>query len=64
VIVGDFHQAQQIRISDAVAIIAQEKQQITAETAAYVNDLHVLDYTQREQVKQIRPKLFARMGGL
>lgn len=64
VIVGDFHQAQQIRISDAVAIIAQEKQQITAETAAYVNDLHVLDYTQQEQVKQIRPKLFARMGGL
>ncbi|KRM07902.1 MAG: septum site-determining protein MinC [Liquorilactobacillus ghanensis] len=64
VIVGDFHRAQQIRISDAIAIIAQEKQAVTAETAAYVNDLHVLDYTKREQVKQIRPKLFARTGGL
>ncbi|WP_281164666.1 septum site-determining protein MinC [Liquorilactobacillus sicerae] len=63
IIAGDFHQSQQIRISDAIAIISQEKLVADQETVAYVNDLHVLDYTKRSQIKQIRPKLFSKLGG-
>ena len=62
VIAGDFQQAQQIRISDAIAIIGQGKVSVNANTVAFVNDLHVLDYTKRDQIKKIRPKLFAKLG--
>ncbi|KRL04202.1 septum site-determining protein MinC [Liquorilactobacillus oeni] len=63
IIVGDVHAAQQVRIADAVAIVAQEKIAKSKETVVFVNDLHVLDYTKHTEIKTIRPKLFARMGG-
>ena len=62
IIVGDFQRAQQIRISDAIAIVSQEKVAVNADTVAFVNDLHVLDYTKKDQIKKIRPKLFAKLG--
>ncbi|KRL97992.1 septum site-determining protein MinC [Liquorilactobacillus satsumensis] len=63
IIVGNVHAAQQVRIADAVAIVAQEQVADDEGTVVYVNDLHVLDYTKHTEVKTIRPKLFARMGG-
>lgn len=62
IIAGDFHQTQQIRISDAIAIVGQEKVVVNTDTVVFVNDLHVLDYTKKDQIKKIRPKLFAKLG--
>lgn len=65
IIVGNVSKAQQVRIADVVDIISENQEVISKdeETVVYVNDLHVLDYTKREQIKKIRPKLFAHMGG-
>lgn len=65
IIAGNVSNAQQVRIADVVDIISEDEQKKArnSEVVVYVNDLHALDYTKRDQVKVIRPKLFAHMGG-
>ncbi|EJF02162.1 septum site-determining protein MinC [Liquorilactobacillus mali] len=65
IIAGNVSKAQQVRIADVVDIISDDEEKMArdSEVVVYVNDLHALDYTERDQVKVIRPKLFAHMGG-
>ncbi|KRL00086.1 septum site-determining protein MinC [Liquorilactobacillus capillatus] len=63
IIIGNIHTTQQVRVADVVDIVEDDKVQTNDETVVFVNDLHVLEYTEREKVKIIRPKLFTRMGG-
>ncbi|KRM97527.1 cell division inhibitor [Liquorilactobacillus aquaticus DSM 21051] len=63
IIVGNIHATQQVRIADVVDILEEDQLEDSSETVVFVNDLHVLEYTEREKVKMIRPKLFTRMGG-
>lgn len=55
IIVGNVSKAQQVRIADVVDIISENQEVISKdeETVVYVNDLHVLDYTKREQIKKL-----------
>ncbi|WP_311407569.1 septum site-determining protein MinC [Liquorilactobacillus uvarum] len=63
IIIGNIHATQQVRIADVVDILEENQIEDSAETVVFVNDLHVLAYTERAKVKMIRPKLFTRMGG-
>ncbi len=63
-IIGDVHNAQQVRIGEQYEILDDTTQTITENTVVYVNDLHVLDYGKVENLKQINPKFFNQIGGV
>ncbi|MFD1126334.1 septum site-determining protein MinC [Lentilactobacillus raoultii] len=63
-IIGDVHNAQQVRIGEQYEILDDTNQKITENSVIYVNDLHVLDYGKVEDLKQINPKFFNRIGGV
>lgn len=63
-IIGDVHNAQQVRIGEQHEILDDTNQKITENTVVYVNDLHVLDYGKVEDLKQINPKFFNQIGGV
>ncbi|KRL61872.1 septum site-determining protein MinC [Latilactobacillus fuchuensis] len=61
VIAGDLSHAVQLRIADAVEILDHKKNQFTAQSMSYINDLHVIDYGAITDLKQINPKLYRKM---
>ncbi|KRN24764.1 septum formation inhibitor [Secundilactobacillus similis DSM 23365 = JCM 2765] len=63
VVVGDLHQAQQVRIGEQISIVEVDQPDADAQTIAYVNDLHVLEYGQLADLKTINPKMYHQMGG-
>lgn len=63
-IIGDVHNAQQVRIGEQYEILDDTNTKISENTVVYVNDLHVLDYGKVESLKQINPKFFNRIGGV
>lgn len=63
VVVGDLHQAQQVRIGEQISIVEVDQPATDAQTIAYVNDLHVLEYGQLADLKTINPKMYHQMGG-
>ncbi|KAL3950969.1 septum site-determining protein MinC [Lentilactobacillus hilgardii] len=63
-IIGDVHNAQQVRIGEQYEILDDTNQKITENSDVYVNDLHVLDYGKVEDLKQINPKFFNQIGGV
>lgn len=62
-ILGDLHNAQQVRVGEQFDVIDDEKLEEDVQTIAYVNDLHVLTYGSLNELKQINPKLYNRIGG-
>lgn len=63
-IIGDVHNAQQVRIGEQFEILDDTNRKIDNSTVIYVNDLHVLDYGKVEALKQINPKFFNQIGGV
>ncbi len=65
VIAGNIAQAQQLRIADLVEIVNEDEKigELNETSALVVNDLHALAWTNIEQLKTIRPKLFVKAGG-
>ncbi|GHP12603.1 septum site-determining protein MinC [Lentilactobacillus fungorum] len=63
-IIGDVHNAQQVRIGEQFEILDDTRHHIDGGTVIYVNDLHVLDYGKVEDLKQINPKFFNQIGGV
>ncbi|KRN88971.1 septum site-determining protein MinC [Ligilactobacillus ceti] len=63
IIVGDVSQAQQLRVGDVVNIVEEEDQERLLKALVYVNDLHSLEYTTLDKLKNLRPKLFLKTGG-
>ncbi|KRL21805.1 septum site-determining protein MinC [Lentilactobacillus kisonensis] len=63
-IIGDVHNAQQVRIGEQFEILDDTKREMNSGTVIYVNDLHVLDYGNVEDLKQINPKFFNQIGGV
>ncbi|MTV83002.1 septum site-determining protein MinC [Secundilactobacillus folii] len=63
IVIGDFHRAQQIRIGEQINIVEPDEVPDDAQTVAYVNDLHVLEYGQLSELKTINPKMYHQMGG-
>nr|SFZ87864.1 Septum site-determining protein MinC [Loigolactobacillus rennini] len=62
IVVGDLSRASQVRIADSVDILADSKQKFTPRSVTYINDLHLLDYGELDQLKTIRPKLYNQIG--
>lgn len=64
-IIGDLHNAQQIRIGEQHEIVDDTTNiNFSNNTVSYVNDLHILDYGKLEDLKQINPKFFNQIGGI
>lgn len=64
VIVGNISGAQQVRIADLVTIFDEDNREKSFEPVVYVNDLHKIAYLCLEELKTLRPKIFAKIGGL
>ncbi|USS91258.1 septum site-determining protein MinC [Fructilactobacillus carniphilus] len=64
--IGDFHEAQQVRIGEQIEIIADQRQPVSTDvrTVMHVNDLHSIDYSNLDNIKAISPKFFSRIGGI
>ncbi|UDM31728.1 septum site-determining protein MinC [Lentilactobacillus laojiaonis] len=64
-IIGDLHNAQQVRIGEQFEILDDvSENNLTRESVVYVNDLHVIDYGKIEDLKRINPKFFNMVGGV
>ncbi|HIW72495.1 MAG TPA: cell division inhibitor [Candidatus Levilactobacillus faecigallinarum] len=63
-IMGNLQTAQQIRIAEQFDIVEADQIQPSAQTIAYVNDLHVLSYGNLGNLKKINPKLYNQIGGI
>ena len=63
-IVGDLHNAQQVRIGEQFDVVADRQISTSYQTIAYVNDLHVLSYGKMNDLKHINPRLYNRIGGM
>ncbi|MEJ6400396.1 septum site-determining protein MinC [Nicoliella lavandulae] len=63
-IVGDLHNAQQVRIGEQFDIVADKDIEDSYKSVAYVNDLHTLDYGKIKELKKINPKFYNRIGGV
>ena len=63
VIVGDVTHAQQVRIADLVTIFDDEVQPDKSKPVVFVNDLHKLAYLRMDELKKLRPKIYAKFGG-
>ncbi|ASN62007.1 septum site-determining protein MinC [Latilactobacillus curvatus] len=61
VVAGDLSHALQLRIADAVEILDHKKTPFTAQSVSFINDLHVIDYGELTDLKQINPKLYRKM---
>ncbi|KRM22283.1 septum site-determining protein MinC [Latilactobacillus graminis] len=61
VVVGDLSHALQLRIADAVEVLNHKKTLFTAQSVSFINDLHVIDYGELTDLKQINPKLYRKM---
>lgn len=57
-ILGDLHDAQQVRIGEQINIVEPDQLSAQSQTLAYVNDLHVLEYGQLTELKTINPKMY------
>lgn len=64
VCVGNLAAAQQVRIGDAVIIVAEEQVPASEQTVAFINNLHAIEFGDLRQLKNLRPKLFAKIGGM
>ncbi|MGX5377195.1 septum site-determining protein MinC [Ligilactobacillus sp. LYQ135] len=64
VIVGNISAAQQVRIADLVTIFDDDNRKDSFEPVVYVNDLHKISYLKLEELKKLRPKIYAKIGGL
>ncbi|WP_413627147.1 septum site-determining protein MinC [Fructilactobacillus vespulae] len=64
--VGNFSDAQQIRIGEQIEIIADKSDEVSEDvrTVVYVNDLHTITYSNLDNIKEISPKFFSRIGGM
>ena len=63
-IIGDLHNAQQVRIGEQFDVVADRQISASNQTVAYVNDLHVLSYGKINDLKHIDPRLYNRIGGI
>lgn len=64
IIVGNISAAQQVRIADLVTIFDDDNRKDSFEPVVYVNDLHKISYLKLEELKKLRPKIYAKIGGL
>lgn len=62
VIGGDISEAGQIRIADTIEVI--EKNDYSAATLSFINDLHMLEHGEMTQLNKLRPKLFRKLEDL
>ena len=64
--VGNFHNAQQVRIGEQIEIIEDNREKISEDlrTVVYVNGLHTISYSNLDNIKEISPKFFSRIGGI
>ncbi|XIF20409.1 MAG: cell division inhibitor [Acetilactobacillus jinshanensis] len=63
-IIGDLHNAQQVRIGEQFDITADRQIPASNQTVAYVNDLHILSYGKMTDLNKINPKFYNRIGGI
>ena len=63
-IIGDLHNAQQVRIGEQFDVVADRQIPASEQTVAYVNDLHVLSYGKIAKLRYINPKFYNRIGGI
>lgn len=63
-IIGNLHTAQQVRVGEQYDIVDDRPIEDSAKTVIYVNDLHVLSYGKINNLKEINPKFFNRIGGI
>lgn len=61
IVAGNLTKAVQLRIADAVEIIDPKKTPFNSQSISYINDLHVIDYGEITDLKQINPKLYRKM---
>ncbi|WP_252898384.1 septum site-determining protein MinC [Apilactobacillus ozensis] len=64
-IIGNVSTSQQVRVGEQFEVIA-DNQNVPelSDTVIYVNDLHVLSYGKINNLKQINPKFFNKIGGI
>lgn len=61
IIVGDFAAANQIRLGDTLEVSDAYTDQITATSMAYVNDLHMINYSTLSKLAEQKPKLLRHL---
>ncbi|TPR12675.1 septum site-determining protein MinC [Apilactobacillus timberlakei] len=63
-IIGNLHNAQQVRVGEQYDIVSDNPIDDEESTVVYVNDLHLLSYGKINDLKEINPKFFNRIGGI
>ncbi|MCK8624692.1 septum site-determining protein MinC [Apilactobacillus xinyiensis] len=64
-IFGNVYFSQQVRVGEQFEVIADSQKVLNiSNSVVYVNDLHVLSYGKVDNLKQINPKFFNRIGGI
>lgn len=63
-IIGNLHNAQQVRVGEQYDIVSDNPIDDKENTVIYVNDLHLLSYGRINDLKEINPKFFNRIGGI
>ncbi|TPR18526.1 cell division inhibitor [Apilactobacillus micheneri] len=63
-IIGNLHNAQQVRVGEQYDIVSDNPIDDEENTVVYVNDLHLLSYGKINDLKEINPKFFNRIGGI
>ncbi|WP_105957167.1 septum site-determining protein MinC [Apilactobacillus quenuiae] len=63
-IIGNLHNAQQVRVGEQYDIVSDNPINNKESTVVYVNDLHLLSYGKINELKEINPKFFNRIGGI
>lgn len=63
-IIGNLHNAQQVRVGEQYDIVSDNPIDDEESTVIYVNDLHLLSYGKINDLKEINPKFFNRIGGI
>lgn len=63
VIIGNLHEAQQVRIGEQITIVEENELEDNPQTVAYVDDLHTISYGHLTDLKEINPKLYHQIGG-
>lgn len=64
IIMGDLHNAQQVRIGEQYDVVADRQVAAEKKVIAYVNDLHALKYGKTTALRKINPKFYHQIGGL
>ncbi|KID41570.1 septum site-determining protein MinC [Fructilactobacillus fructivorans] len=64
-VIGNLNDAQQVRIGEQFDIVSDNKDRMSenSRTVIYINDLHTIEYGNLDEIKNISPKFYNRIGG-